>query len=84
VRVALLVGEAAPELAAALGGALETRSVGTLERAVAEAARIARPGDAVLLAPACTSLDQFKSFEERGERFAALARALPDGGAGSC
>jgi UDP-N-acetylmuramoylalanine--D-glutamate ligase len=84
VRVALLVGEAAPELAAALGGALETRSVGTLERAVAEAARIARPGDIVLLAPACTSLDQFRSFEERGERFAALARALPDGGAVSC
>ncbi len=84
VRVALLVGEAAPELAAALGGAFETRSVGTLERAVAEAAQLARRGDAVLLAPACTSLDQFQNFEERGRRFAELVRALPDAGDTPC
>lgn len=75
VRTALLIGEAAPELEAALRGALETMRSETLERAVAEAARRARPGDAVLLAPACTSLDQFRNFEERGTRFAALARA---------
>jgi UDP-N-acetylmuramoylalanine--D-glutamate ligase len=78
VRAAILIGEAAPALAEALGGATEVVEAGTLEAAVAEAARRTRPGDSVLLAPACTSLDQFRSFEERGERFAALARALPD------
>ena len=77
VRVALLVGEAAPELARALGGAVEAVEAGTLEKAVAEAAQRAVPGDVVLLAPACASLDQFASSEERGQRFASLARALP-------
>jgi UDP-N-acetylmuramoylalanine--D-glutamate ligase len=37
---------------------------------------IAQPGDVVLLAPACASLDQFKSFEERGDVFAELVRKL--------
>ncbi len=84
VRIALLIGEAAGELAAALGGALESVAVGSLESAVAEAARRAQSGDVVLLAPACTSLDQFRSFEERGDRFAALARALPASGGAPC
>lgn len=82
VRAVILIGEAAPELAAALADVSEVVEAGTLEKALPEAARRAQPGDVVLLAPACTSLDQFRSFEERGERFAALARALPDGAAG--
>jgi UDP-N-acetylmuramoylalanine--D-glutamate ligase len=49
-----------------------------LPEAVARAAALAQPGDVVLLAPACASFDQFKSFEERGQRFAELARALPE------
>ncbi len=76
VRLALLIGEAAGSLAAALGDGVESEEVGTLEAAVARAAELARPGDAVLLAPACASFDQFSSFEARGERFAELAREI--------
>jgi UDP-N-acetylmuramoylalanine--D-glutamate ligase len=49
---------------------------GDLERAVQEAALRAQPGEVVLLAPACASFDQYKDFEERGEHFRALVRAL--------
>jgi UDP-N-acetylmuramoylalanine--D-glutamate ligase len=47
---------------------------GDLEHAVAKAAQAAQPGDTVLLSPACASYDQFKNFEERGDRFRELAR----------
>jgi UDP-N-acetylmuramoylalanine--D-glutamate ligase len=77
VRRALLFGESAADLAAALAGACAAERVATLAEAVARAAELAQPGDVVLLAPACASFDQFKSFEDRGEQFAALARALP-------
>ncbi len=75
-RAVLLIGRDAPLLAHALAGsraAVET--VGTLEAAVERAAALAQPGDAVLLSPACASLDQFRSYIERGERFAALVTA---------
>jgi UDP-N-acetylmuramoylalanine--D-glutamate ligase len=78
VRRALLFGESAAALAAALEGACAVERFTTLEEVVARAAEIAKSGDVVLLAPACASFDQFKSFEERGQRFAALARALPE------
>ena len=81
VRTALLVGEAADKLDAALAGRVETRTADSLEEAVREAARLARPGDVVLLAPACASQDQFRDFAERGERFRAAVAALDSGGA---
>jgi UDP-N-acetylmuramoylalanine--D-glutamate ligase len=63
-------------LARALEGARATvEVVRTLEAAVERAMVLAQPGDAVLLSPACASLDQFKSYIERGERFAALVTA---------
>ena len=76
VRAALLIGEAAGKLAAALAGRVSVREAGTLERAVALAAQLAQPGDVVLLAPACASFDQFRGYEDRGERFRAAVAAL--------
>ena len=74
---AYLIGETAAELREVLAPAgVPLRDCGDLERAVAAAAREARPGDVVLLAPACTSYDQYRSFEERGEHFRALVAAL--------
>lgn len=74
VRVVLAIGEAQAIVDAAFAPDFEVREVGTLEAAVAIARDIARPGDAVLLSPACASFDQFRDFEERGDRFRALVR----------
>jgi UDP-N-acetylmuramoylalanine--D-glutamate ligase len=75
-----LIGEAAPRLAEDLVSAardgLDVLDVGTLERALAESAARAQPGDVVLLSPACASFDQFADFEDRGSRFRDLVRAL--------
>jgi UDP-N-acetylmuramoylalanine--D-glutamate ligase len=49
---------------------------GTLDRAVATASAAARPGEVVLLSPACASYDQYRSYEERGDHFKALVRGL--------
>jgi UDP-N-acetylmuramoylalanine--D-glutamate ligase len=72
-----LVGEAADELAAALGAAgREYERVGTIAGAVEAAAREAQRGDVVLLSPACASYDQYESFEQRGDDFRRLVEAL--------
>jgi UDP-N-acetylmuramoylalanine--D-glutamate ligase len=75
-RAVLLIGRDAPLVERALAGAkTRVETLGTLERAVPRALALAQAGDVVLLSPACASLDQFTSYEARGERFAALARA---------
>jgi UDP-N-acetylmuramoylalanine--D-glutamate ligase len=69
-----LIGEDAPKIAAALAGVdVPVHECGDLERAVGAAREAARPGDVVLLSPACASFDQFADFEARGERFRELA-----------
>jgi UDP-N-acetylmuramoylalanine--D-glutamate ligase len=79
VRHALLIGEAAEKIAAAIRRRVPTELAASLEDAVARAAAVAQPGDVVLLSPACASLDQFAGFEERGERFRKAVEALPGG-----
>ena len=84
-RAVVLFGEAAPKLEAALleaAAALpeERRPplvrVGGLAEAVEAARSLARPGDAVLLSPACASYDAYDNFEERGRHFRQLVLAL--------
>jgi UDP-N-acetylmuramoylalanine--D-glutamate ligase len=75
VKTVIAYGEAAPLIAADLEGRAPVERVdGPFEAVVDRARRIARPGDAVLLSPACSSFDMFRNYEERGERFAQLAR----------
>ncbi|HKJ24680.1 MAG TPA: UDP-N-acetylmuramoyl-L-alanine--D-glutamate ligase [Myxococcota bacterium] len=76
VREAILIGEASAKLARALSGRVPCSEVGQLAAAVARAARVARAGDVVLLAPACSSHDQFTSYEERGRAFRTAVAAL--------
>jgi len=68
VRSVHLIGAEAERLAEVIDGSRDE----TLEAAVAHAARLARPGDVVLLSPACASYDQFANFEERGDAFRKL------------
>jgi len=85
-RVVIAFGEAAPLIARALGEAARGGTgpaagptlleVATLEEAVAQAARLARPGDVVLLSPGGTSFDAYVDFEARGERFRELVTRL--------
>jgi UDP-N-acetylmuramoylalanine--D-glutamate ligase len=73
----LLIGEAAPELAAALDRAgVPYEQAATLENALRSASARARPGELVLLSPACASFDQFENFEHRGEEFRRLVQNL--------
>ena len=76
-RTVLTIGEAAPVIERALAGSAPLERSETMDRAVARAREIARPGDTVLLSPACASFDQYRNFEERGRHFAALVRSLP-------
>ncbi|MFD2642192.1 UDP-N-acetylmuramoyl-L-alanine--D-glutamate ligase [Pseudomonas japonica] len=75
-RAVVLLGRDAELLAEALGNDVPLVRVKTLDEAVTRCAELARPGDAVLLSPACASLDMFKNFEERGRLFAQAVEAL--------
>jgi UDP-N-acetylmuramoylalanine--D-glutamate ligase len=76
VRCTLLIGRDARVLGAALAGACDCLYCATLEEAVARAASIARAGEAVLLSPACASLDMFRDYAHRGDVFAQAVRGL--------
>jgi UDP-N-acetylmuramoylalanine--D-glutamate ligase len=72
-----LIGEGAGEIAAALApSGVSLHDAGDLEHALAAARAVARPGDVVLLSPACASFDQHRDFEARGDHFRALVEAI--------
>lgn len=76
VRAVVLIGRDAPLIEAALHGSAALLRAGDMEQAVALAAQQARPGDRVLLSPACASFDMFRNFEHRGEVFIAAVQGL--------
>jgi UDP-N-acetylmuramoylalanine--D-glutamate ligase len=76
VEVVYTIGSAAEKIRRELGGVVKMVEAGTLEVAVAEAAKAAATGDVVLLAPACSSFDQFENYEHRGRVFRELVTAL--------
>jgi UDP-N-acetylmuramoylalanine--D-glutamate ligase len=69
-------GRLATELAAAAEAGVELHRCADLEDAVQRAAGVARPGEVVLLSPACASFDAFESYERRGERFREIVEGL--------
>ena len=75
-RAVVLLGRDAERLAQALGDSVPLIRVSSLDEAVQQGAAQAQPGDAVLLSPACASLDMFKNFEERGRLFAQAVEGL--------
>ena len=76
VRAAYTIGEAGPMFARLLEGEIAVEQCGELDRAVGAAARAAKPGEVVLLSPACASFDQFRDYEARGAAFRAAVEAL--------
>ena len=80
-RGVLLIGAAADIIAGQLAGKVATQRMETMQRALQAAWASARPGDTVLLAPACASYDQFQSYEHRGKVFKELVNGLQHGAA---
>ncbi len=74
--LALLIGAAAEKIEKQIAGSVAIERAGTIERAVEIASHASRPGDVVLLAPACASFDQFQNYEHRGRVFKDLVHNL--------
>ena len=74
VRAAVLIGRDARAIGAAIAADTAVHYANSMEAAVASAARLAQPGDTVLLSPACASFDMFRDYAHRGDVFATAAR----------
>ncbi len=81
-RRVLAIGEAQGRVAAALGGVVPVDVCGSIREAAERARAEARPGDVVLLAPACSSFDMFADYADRGRRWKAEVRRLAEAGRG--
>jgi UDP-N-acetylmuramoylalanine--D-glutamate ligase len=77
-RGAVVIGEAAPLIAAALAPAVAVSEASSMDEAVVQAAALARRGDAVVLSPACSSFDMFRNYEHRAQAFRAAVARLDD------
>ncbi|HEU5305027.1 MAG TPA: UDP-N-acetylmuramoyl-L-alanine--D-glutamate ligase [Gemmatimonadales bacterium] len=75
-RAVVAYGEAGPLIVSDLGNSLTVVPARTFTDVLDTARKLAQPGDAVLLSPACSSYDMFRNYEERGERFRAAVEAL--------
>jgi UDP-N-acetylmuramoylalanine--D-glutamate ligase len=78
VRRVYTIGSAAEKIKSHVASAVEVMACLTLDVAVQKAADLAAPGDVVLLAPACSSFDQFENYEHRGRVFRKLVEALAE------
>ncbi len=76
VKAVVAFGEAREKIAREIAHDLPTHQATNLSEAVDQARQLARPGDIVLFSPACSSYDQFKNYEERGEAFRKIVTAL--------
>jgi UDP-N-acetylmuramoylalanine--D-glutamate ligase len=76
VREIIAIGESADKVTGAFAGIVPVRVAGSMAEAVRLGAEIARPGDVVLLSPACASFDWFNNYEHRGRVFKDLVREL--------
>jgi len=81
IKAAYTIGEAGHMFADLLRPKIPVNDSEMLLTAVRRAARVAEPGDVILLSPACASFDQFRDFEARGDAFVAAVAALDEGGA---
>lgn len=77
-RAVVLLGKDAPAIEAAIAGRVPVVRVADMAAAVQRAAGLAQPGDLVLLSPACSSLDMFENYEQRGRVFMQAVRSLAD------
>ena len=78
VSAVYTIGSAAAKIESHLRGVVSIHSCETLDKAVKAASGAARPGDVVLLAPACSSFDQFENYEHRGKVFKQLVTELEE------
>jgi UDP-N-acetylmuramoylalanine--D-glutamate ligase len=81
-RAAVLIGEAADKIEAAFGPVVPVERAASMDDAVAKASRLAGPGDAVVLSPACSSFDMFRDYAHRAQVFRAAVDRLAAGGEG--
>jgi UDP-N-acetylmuramoylalanine--D-glutamate ligase len=78
LRAAVLIGTAAQDLERVLASVAPCVRAASMDDAVAQAAALAKPGDTVLLSPACASMDMFRDYRERGDLFARAVLELPE------